>query len=442
MIWKIKGRKIHWGDIYISIWVKAREFKNKIPQIPQREKVNVVSPSKFQVCYSVLAHPIGSSTGYPSSCWCNCIISISLVLDMICLLSHASFNLLPTQRHPNPLCCSFHLPMASLSLWTSFPISLPDAANRPFQILLCPRTKAAQMWGELALGTLTAPSSCPSGMVVVSLRDQRQKKGGGKKKEKTEGRKRGKTKISHWNQKGNAWVRFLSGNSVGGGGVGAGRIKTKEQNVPGGERLKPHKSLWRGKMREEGVGKNMVERSWKAGTAEGWGEISAGISPHPSLSTLSCGILKLSPSSVLFSTLPVPKFHCFIKESSMLCIWGKTSQRRCRERKIQASCGFSERTSTTCPVPCPMAWVSKSPEKRSTLLNVVSGRMTNLSRLLFRGQASSWLWTPLLSITSQWWRGQSREGRGAPWSKDVVTKGVFSVLCLKRGPLIFQTPCH
>lgn len=72
-----------------------------------------------------------------------------------------------------------------LSLQTSFPISLPDAANRPFQILLCSRTKAAQMWGELALGTRTAPSSCPSGMVVVSLGDQRQKGGeGGKKKRK------------------------------------------------------------------------------------------------------------------------------------------------------------------------------------------------------------------------------------------------------------------
>lgn len=40
-----------------------------------------------------------------------------------------------------------------------FYISLPGAANRPFQIPLCPGTKAAQMWEGLALGKLTALSS-------------------------------------------------------------------------------------------------------------------------------------------------------------------------------------------------------------------------------------------------------------------------------------------
>lgn len=95
---------------------------------------------------------------------------------MTCLLSHASFNLLPTPMPPNPLCYSFHFPWPLSG--PSFPISLPDAASRPFQILPCHRTKAAQMWGELALGMLTALSSCPSRMVVGSLWDQKQKKGG------------------------------------------------------------------------------------------------------------------------------------------------------------------------------------------------------------------------------------------------------------------------
>lgn len=76
----------------------------------------------------------------------------------------------------------FAIPSTSpqpLSVRSSFPISLPDAASRPFQILQWPRTKAAQIWGELALGTLTAPSSCPSGMVVVSLGEPGAEKGGG-----------------------------------------------------------------------------------------------------------------------------------------------------------------------------------------------------------------------------------------------------------------------
>lgn len=57
-----------------------------------------------------------------------------------------------------------------------FYISLPGAANRPFQIPLCPGTKAAQMWEGLALGKLTALSSWPSGEAAVSLWDKRQRK--------------------------------------------------------------------------------------------------------------------------------------------------------------------------------------------------------------------------------------------------------------------------
>lgn len=49
---------------------------------------------------------------------------------------------------PFPLCFAPH-----------FYISLPGAANRPFQIPLCPGTKAAQMWEGLALGKLMAMSS-------------------------------------------------------------------------------------------------------------------------------------------------------------------------------------------------------------------------------------------------------------------------------------------
>lgn len=70
-----------------------------------------------------------------------------------------------------------------------------------------------------------------------------------------------------------------------------------------------HKSVLGGKTREEGAGKKMVERSWKAGPAAG---ISAGIprillsAPHP------CGDGELSSSSILFSTPPnarSPVFH-------------------------------------------------------------------------------------------------------------------------------------
>lgn len=113
---------------------------------------------------------------------------------------HSLICLLPMP--PNPLCCSFHCPR--LPPRTSFPISLPDAASRPFQILPCRRTKAAQMWIELALGMLTALSSCLSGMVVLSLWDQRQKKKVGVKK-KTEkkdwGQKKERRQNNHWNKK-------------------------------------------------------------------------------------------------------------------------------------------------------------------------------------------------------------------------------------------------
>lgn len=139
-------------------------------------------PSELQVC-------------------CPGLIPLALPLDSPALAGATLSSVLSLHSiwrvfcHMQPLACFPHqviqIPFAipSTSPWplsprTSFPISLPDAASRPFQIFLCPRTKAAQMWGELALGTLTAPSSCPSGMVVVSLGDQRPKKGGEKKKEK------------------------------------------------------------------------------------------------------------------------------------------------------------------------------------------------------------------------------------------------------------------
>lgn len=44
-----------------------------------------------------------------------------------------------------------------------FYISLPGAANRPFQIPLCPGTKAAQMWEGLALGKLRHCHPDPAG---------------------------------------------------------------------------------------------------------------------------------------------------------------------------------------------------------------------------------------------------------------------------------------
>lgn len=115
--------------------MRAWEFKKeaKLHKFSNTEKVTawyVVKPSKPQVDCPVSAHPRGSSRNP-----CNCIITTALVLYMMCLLSHASFNLLPTPSHPNPLCCSPTSPWP-LSLWTSFPISLPDAASRPFQILL------------------------------------------------------------------------------------------------------------------------------------------------------------------------------------------------------------------------------------------------------------------------------------------------------------------
>lgn len=108
------------------------------------------------------------------------------------------FICFPHQRIQIP----FAIPSTSpwpLSLQISFPISLPDAASRPFQIILWPRTKAAQMWGVLALGTPTAPSSCPSGMVVISLGTRGRKRGVKKKerKERLKAEKKRKDKISH-----------------------------------------------------------------------------------------------------------------------------------------------------------------------------------------------------------------------------------------------------
>lgn len=50
-------------------------------------------------------------------------------------------------------------------------------------------------------------------------------------------------------------MRFLSGNTVGGKGVGVGRIKTKEQNVQGGKRPNNTKVSGGGTAQEAGAGK-------------------------------------------------------------------------------------------------------------------------------------------------------------------------------------------
>lgn len=50
-------------------------------------------------------------------------------------------------------------------------------------------------------------------------------------------------------------MRFLSGDTVGGGGVGAERRKTKEPKMCGAVNAEHHKSVLGGKTRQEGEGK-------------------------------------------------------------------------------------------------------------------------------------------------------------------------------------------
>ena len=163
---------------------------------------------------------------------------------MMCPLSQASFNLLPTPSHPNPLCCPPTSPW-SLSLWTSFPISLPDAASRPFQILLS-ADKSCTDVGRAGTGNSQQHGHpVPAGRGSFLLGTRGRGGVGEKKREKKDWRqKKREDKVSHWNQKGNAWVRFLSGNTV--GGRGGGRWENKNKRAKCARWLKtktPQKSL-------------------------------------------------------------------------------------------------------------------------------------------------------------------------------------------------------
>ena len=127
-----------------------------------------------------------------------------------------------------------HFPLVSLTL----PADHSKSSWAP--------TKAAQMWGEPALGTLNSTA-------ILSQRDggrfswgpEAERGVGEKKREKKDWRqKKREDKVSHWNQKGHAWVRFLSGNTV--GGRGGGRWENKNKRAKCARWLKtktPQKSL-------------------------------------------------------------------------------------------------------------------------------------------------------------------------------------------------------
>lgn len=139
----------------------------------------------------------------------------------------------------------------SLSPRTSFPISLPDAASRPFQILLCPRTKAAQMWGELALGTLNST-------IILSQQDggrfsrgPEAEKGGGvkKRKERLKAEKEGRQNKPLKSERKCMSEISIRKHSRGQRG-GSWENKNKRAKCAGvggwGKRLKHHRSLSKG----------------------------------------------------------------------------------------------------------------------------------------------------------------------------------------------------
>lgn len=149
--------------------------------------------------------------------------------------------------HTHPLICFPHraiqIPFAvpptspwPLSLWTSFPISLPDAASRPFQILLS-ADKSCTDVGRAGTGNSQQhhhPVPAGRGSFLLGTRGR---DGGGwkkKRKERLKAEKEGRQSKPLKSERKCMSEISIRKHSRGQRGVGAGRIKTKEQNVSGG----------------------------------------------------------------------------------------------------------------------------------------------------------------------------------------------------------------
>ena len=196
MVWKIKGKEKYIVGRNISFRMWVREFKKKqnftnIPTLKKWQRGKYSNLPNFKSTAQAVLIP----EALPGT---HAIVSSPLRLYYIwCVFCHM-----------HPLICFPHraiqIPFAvpptspwPLSLWTSFPISLPDAASRPFQILLS-ADKSCTDVGRAGTGNSQQhrhPVPAGRGSFLLGTRGREggwvKKK---RKKRKTEGRKRGKTK--------------------------------------------------------------------------------------------------------------------------------------------------------------------------------------------------------------------------------------------------------